>query len=54
VQRRTQLFDHLVGAREQRRRNVKANRLGDLEINDQFIVGGRLYREISRLLTFEN
>jgi hypothetical protein len=28
-------FDHLVGAREQRRRHVDAQRLGSLVINDQ-------------------
>jgi hypothetical protein len=29
------LFDHLVGTREQRGRNLNANRLGGLEVDDQ-------------------
>jgi hypothetical protein len=33
------LFDHLIGAGEQRRRHVEAERLRRLEIDDQFELG---------------
>src|SRR5947199_5553113 len=36
-QQRTSLFDHLVGAREQLWRHVEAERLGCLEVDDQFV-----------------
>jgi hypothetical protein len=35
-----QLFDHLVGVREQRRRHVEADRFSCLEIDDEsYLVG---------------
>jgi hypothetical protein len=40
----TDLFDHLVGAAEQREREGKAERLGGLEVEDQFDFCGLLNR----------
>ena len=48
------LFDHIVGAGEHRWRNCEAEGLCGLEIDDQFILGRRLHREIARLLALED
>src|SRR5262245_65936011 len=47
------LFDHLVGAGEQRRR-VKPKRLGGLEVDRQFELGRLLHRKVGRLLAFKD
>jgi len=38
------LFDHLVGAIENGQRNLQAKRLGGLEIDHEFKLGGLLHR----------
>src|SRR5262249_9637143 len=50
----TELFDHLVGARQQHRRNFEAERLGGLEIDHQLEFRGLIDREVLGLGTFEN
>src|SRR4051794_21733490 len=50
----TSSFDYLVGAGEDARWNGEPQRRGDLEINDQLILGRCLYRQISRLLAPED
>jgi hypothetical protein len=50
-QQAASLFDHLVGAREQRRRHGKAERLRGLEIDSKFVLVRGLHGQISRLFT---
>jgi hypothetical protein len=41
------LLDHLVGARQQRRRHFDAERLGGLEIDQQLEFGGLINRDVA-------
>src|SRR5215467_11115067 len=48
------LFDHLVGEREQLRRNCEAKRLCRLEINQKLKFGGLYDWQVGRPFAFEN
>jgi hypothetical protein len=50
----TSLFDDLIGAGEQRRRDFEAERFRRLEIDDKLIFRRRLHREVSWLLALED
>ena len=47
-------FDHLVGRRTERRWHNQAERLGGLEIDDQFDLGRLFDRKVGRFGTLEN
>src|SRR6516165_4158998 len=42
------LLDYLVGAREQHRRHIQAERSGGFEIDDQLVFGWRLHGKVAR------
>ena len=48
------LFDHFVGAGEQRRGHIKTKCLRAFQIDYQLVFGGPLHGKIGRLLTLEN
>jgi hypothetical protein len=54
VPQQSPLFDHLVGAREQRGGHVEAERLGGREINDEIEFGRLLNRDIAGLGAAQN
>ena len=45
------LFDHLVGAGEERRRHIEAEHLRGLQVDYQLVLGRCLHRQISRFLS---
>ena len=49
-----ELFDHLVGAQQDRRRYRKTERRGGLAVHDHLEFGRQLHREIARLLAAQN
>ena len=51
---RGNLLDHLVGEREQRRRDVEAEGFRGRAVDDELKFDGRLYRKIARLTTLED
>ena len=54
MQRTALLFDHLVGTREHRGWHFEAERLGGLQVDDEFVLSRRLYRKVSRFLAPED
>ena len=46
MQRSKKLFDHLVGERKQLRWNFESERLGGLEVGDEFEFGGPDDRQV--------
>jgi diguanylate cyclase (GGDEF)-like protein/PAS domain S-box-containing protein len=48
------LFNHLVGAGEERRRDCDTQRLRSHQVDYQFVFGRRLDREIGRIFTLQN
>jgi hypothetical protein len=51
---RIALFDHLVGATEQRRGHLKTEALGRLQVDHEFVARRGLHRQIARRFAFEN
>src|SRR3954453_4344965 len=54
AQQRPSLFDHLVGAAEQRGRQLEPERLSRFEINYQLEFDRKLHRKLARLLALED
>src|ERR1700747_3803456 len=47
-------LDHLVGAREQRRGHVDAERLSGLHVDHQLVLGRHLHRQVGWFLALED
>src|SRR5262245_23793296 len=54
VHRRADLLDHLVGAYDEGRWNLNANRLGSFEVNDKLDLSGKFNGQIRDRTAFEN
>jgi hypothetical protein len=54
VQQIETLFDHLVGAGEQRWRHFEAKRLGCLQVDDEFVLGRCLHWQVGGFLAVED
>ena len=54
MHRSKKLFDHLVGAGEQRRWHGETECLGGLQIDYQLVLGRQLHRKVGRLLALED
>src|SRR5262249_23030664 len=49
-----ELIDHFVGRHQDRVWHGQTKCLGSLEIDDQFLLGGRLHRQVGYFSAFEN
>src|SRR5947207_13131160 len=54
LQTNLQLFDHLIGAGEERRGNVDADRLGGFQIDHEIELGCLLDRQLAGLIVSED
>ena len=54
VAAKTALFDHLVGAGDERRRHCEAERLGGLEVDHKLVFSRCLHRQVGWLLAFQD
>ena len=48
------LFNHVIGSSENRVRYFDTERLRGLEVDHEFVFGGRLHRQVRRLLALED
>ena len=53
-QQSNSLFDYLVGAGEQRRRDFKTERLRGFKVDHKLVLGRRLHRQVCWLLALED